>query len=46
MQLKFQKYSRAMASNNEQTTTTFTDSIVFEIIKEFGERAQKGYEKY
>lgn len=35
-----------MASNNEQTTTTFTDSIVFEIIKEFGERAQKGYEKY
>lgn len=35
-----------MASNNEQTTTTFTDSIVFDIIKEFGERAQKGYEKY
>jgi len=33
-----------MESNNE--TTTFTDSVVFEIIKEFGERAQKGYEKY
>ncbi len=33
-------------SNNEQTTTTFTDSVVFEIIKEFGERAQKGYDKY
>lgn len=30
--------------NNE--TTTFTDSVVFEIIKEFGERAKKGYEKY
>lgn len=27
-------------------TTTFTDSVVFEIIKEFGERAQKGYDKY
>lgn len=35
-----------MESNNEQTTTTFTDSVVFEIIKEFGERAQKGYDKY
>ena len=33
-----------MESNKE--TTTFTDSIVFEIIKEFGERAQKGYDKY
>lgn len=33
-----------MESNSE--TTTFTDSVVFEIIKEFGERAQKGYEKY
>lgn len=32
-----------MESNN---TTTFTDSIVFEIIKEFGERAKKGYNKY
>jgi hypothetical protein len=31
------------SSNN---TTTFTDSIVFEIIKEFGERAEKGYNKY
>lgn len=35
-----------MESNNEQTTTTFTDSIVFDIIKEFGERAKKGYDKY
>jgi len=33
-----------MESNRE--TTTFTDSIVFDIIKEFGERAKKGYEKY
>jgi hypothetical protein len=33
-----------MELNSE--TTTFTDSIVFEIIKEFGERAQKGYDKY
>lgn len=33
-----------MESNKE--TTTFTDSVVFEIIKEFGERAKKGYEKY
>lgn len=32
-----------MESNN---TTTFTDSVVFEIIKEFGERAEKGYNKY
>ena len=32
-----------MESNN---TTTFTDSVVFEIIKEFGERASKGYNKY
>ncbi len=35
-----------MELNNEQTTTTFTDSVVFEIIKEFGERAQKGLDKY
>lgn len=35
-----------MELNNEQNTTTFTDSVVFEIIKEFGERAQKGYDKY
>jgi hypothetical protein len=33
-----------MELNSE--TTTFTDSVVFEIIKEFGERAQKGYDKY
>lgn len=29
-----------------EQTTTFTDSVVFEIIKEFGERAEKGYSKY
>jgi len=47
VQQKYQKFSRAMASNNEtEQTTTFTDSVVFEIIKEFGARAQKGYEKY
>lgn len=34
-----------MESNTEQITT-FTDSVVFEIIKEFGERAEKGYNKY
>jgi hypothetical protein len=33
-----------MESNRE--TTTFTDSVVFEVIKEFGERAQKGFDKY
>jgi hypothetical protein len=33
-----------MESNSE--TTTFTDSVVFEVIKEFGARSQKGYEKY
>ena len=33
-----------MESNSE--TTTFTDSVIFEVIKEFGERAQKGYDKY
>ena len=43
-QQKYQKYLNLTALNNE--TTTFTDSVVFEIIKEFGERAQKGYEKY
>ncbi len=36
-----------MELNNEtEQTTTFTDSVVFEIIKEFGARAQKGYDKY
>ena len=37
-----------MESNKEQVEqiTTFTDSVVFEIIKEFGERAKKGYDKY
>lgn len=34
-----------MESNNENVTT-FTDSVIFEIIKEFGERAEKGYNKY
>jgi hypothetical protein len=29
-----------------EQTTTFTDSVVFDIIKEFGERAEKGYNKY
>ena len=33
-----------MELNSE--TTTFTDSVVFEVIKEFGARAEKGYEKY
>ena len=33
-----------MESNRE--TTIFTESIVFDIIKEFGERAKKGYDKY
>lgn len=37
-----------MESNKEQVEqiTTFTDSVVFEIIKEFGDRAKKGYDKY
>jgi hypothetical protein len=37
-----------MESNKNiiEQTTTFTDSIVFDIIKEFGERAKKGYDKY
>ena len=37
-----------MELKNEEIeqTTTFTDSVVFEIIKEFGERAAKGYNKY
>jgi hypothetical protein len=37
-----------MESNKDQIEqiTTFTDSVVFEIIKEFGERAKKGYDKY
>ena len=32
--------------SNSENVTTFTDSVVFEIIKEFGERAEKGYNKY
>lgn len=37
-----------MELKNEEVeqVTTFTDSVVFEIIKEFGERAKKGYDKY
>jgi hypothetical protein len=37
-----------MESNKDiiEQTTTFTDSVVFEIIKEFGDRAKKGYDKY
>lgn len=36
------------SKNKEQVEqiTTFTDSVVFEIIKEFGDRAKKGYDKY
>ena len=33
-------------SQNNENVTTVTDSIVFEIIKEFGERADKGFKKY
>lgn len=37
-----------MKLKNEEVEqiTTFTDSVVFEIIKEFGDRAKKGYDKY
>lgn len=48
MQPKYQQYLKNMESNKDQIEqiTTFTDSVVFEIIKEFGERAKKGYDKY
>ena len=35
-----------MNTESSKETLTFTDSVVFEIIKEFGDRANKGYEKY
>jgi hypothetical protein len=35
-----------LKNSEVEQTTTFTDSVVFEIIKEFGERAEKGYNKY
>lgn len=35
-----------LKNSEVEQTTTFTDSVVFEIIKEFGERAKKGYDKY
>lgn len=48
MQPEYQKYLENMELKNNivEQTTTFTDSVVFEIIKEFGERAEKGYNKY
>jgi len=48
VQPKYQQYLKNMESNKDQIEqiTTFTDSVVFEIIKEFGERAKKGYDKY
>jgi hypothetical protein len=35
-----------LKNSQVEQTTTFTDSVVFEIIKEFGDRAKKGYDKY
>lgn len=35
-----------LKNSEVEQTTTFTDSVVFEIIKEFGDRAKKGYDKY
>ena len=35
-----------LKNSEVEQMTTFTDSVVFEIIKEFGERAEKGYNKY
>ncbi len=48
MQPKYQQFLKNMELKNSEVeqTTTFTDSVVFEIIKEFGERAEKGYNKY
>ena len=48
MQPECQQFLENMELKNDivEQTTTFTDSIVFEIIKEFGERAEKGYNKY
>jgi hypothetical protein len=48
VQPKYQQFLKNMELKNSEVeqTTTFTDSVVFEIIKEFGERAEKGYNKY
>ena len=48
MQPEYQKFLENMELKNEEVeqVTTFTDSVVFEIIKEFGDRAKKGYDKY
>ena len=48
MQPEYQKFLENMELKNSEVeqTTTFTDSVVFEIIKEFGDRAKKGYDKY
>ena len=48
MQPEYQQFLENMELKNSvvEQMTTFTDSVVFEIIKEFGERAEKGYNKY
>lgn len=48
MQPEYQQFLENMELKNEEIeqVTTFTDSVVFEIIKEFGDRAKKGYDKY
>jgi len=48
VQPKYQQFLKNMELKNSEVeqTTTFTDSVVFEIIKEFGQRAEKGYNKY
>jgi hypothetical protein len=48
VQPEYQKFLENMELKNEEVeqVTTFTDSVVFEIIKEFGDRAKKGYDKY
>ena len=48
MQPEYQQFLKNMELKNSEVeqTTTFTDSVVFEVIKEFGERAEKGYNKY
>jgi len=48
VQPEYQKFLENMELKNSEVeqTTTFTDSVVFEIIKEFGDRAKKGYDKY
>ena len=48
MQPEYQQFLENMELKNSEVeqTTTFTDSVVFEIIKEFGDRAEKGYNKY